>query len=398
MRIYVIEASGKGGFIHYSYHLCRALQRAGADVTLVTSVHYELDNLPHDFQVEKMQYLSDLCQNQDENPAWHALRWVRHRVRDILEWLRLVRYLRREKPDYIVFGEIRSGLEFYFLKLLKSSGLKLAGIVHDVQRYDTFGESDVILETSRSHLRHDNRVYKTFDTLFVHDRTNRELFLSLYDVPAERVIVIPQGTNEIMLEIQPSHTPEQLAYELNIALDRQIVLFFGTVTKYKGIEDLLQAFPAVTEATNALLVVAGAPAKDIDPDALQALAAELGITNDVVWYLEYVPNAQVTALMALSDVVVFPYRAITQSAVIQIAYACGRPVIASRIGGLIDVVEEGKSGFLVEPHNPNALADTIIRLLDDSDLAAQMSRQAITLAQTRYAWSHVAEKVLAALS
>jgi glycosyltransferase involved in cell wall biosynthesis len=113
-----------------------------------------------------------------------------------------------------------------------------------------------------------------------------------------------------------------------IAPGQRVVLFFGTITKYKGLEDLIRAFPAVHEATGARLVVAGFPAKDVDANALKALAAELGIAEHVAWFLDYVPIEWVATLMAISAVVVLPYRAITQSAVLHIAYACGRPVVA----------------------------------------------------------------------
>ncbi len=156
---------------------------------------------------------------------------------------------------------------------------------------------------------------------------------------------------------------------------------------------MIRAFPAVAQATGARLVVAGFPAKDVDADALRSEAAELGIADQVSWFLDYVPNEWVASLVRLSDVVVLPYRAITQSAVLQIAYACGKPVVATCIGGLPDVVEDGQSGLLVPPEDPPALADAITRIVSSRELAEQMGSRAAELAQTRYAWRVVAEKM-----
>jgi len=99
--------------------------------------------------------------------------------------------------------------------------------------------------------------------------------------------------------------------------------------------------------------------------------------------------------MGISDVVVLPYRAITQSAVLQIAYACGKPVVATRVGGLPDVVEEGRSGLLAEACNPPSLAQTIIELLSAPEKIEAMGAYARTLAEQKYSWRTLAEELRA---
>lgn len=397
LRIYVIEPLGQGGLIHYSFHMCRALQREGADVTLVTSTDYELDHLPHEFHLEKRMHLWNARQRSGAGKLERLARRGLRGARYVVEWLRLLRYLQQQKPDVILFGEIRFAFELHFLRWLKSRGFILADVVHDVRTYDTSSKSDAILKEDAAHLARYNEIYNQFDALFVHDRINYDLFLQLYDVPAERVTEIPHGANEIMLEMPPSHTPEQLRQQYEIQQDELVVTFFGTLTKYKGIEDLVRAFGAVHRATGARLVIAGYPAKDIDPAELRAIARADGMEEKIVWYLDYVPNEQVVPLMQISDVVAMPYRAITQSGVLQIAGACGKPVVATRVGGLPDVIEDGKSGLLVEPESPPELADAIIRVLNDAPLRVKMGGRARELAETRYSWRYVASRVLGAL-
>jgi len=196
-----------------------------------------------------------------------------------------------------------------------------------------------------------------------------------------------------MLEVEQALTPDEMRQKLGVEPGRPVVLFFGTITKYKGLEDLLQAFPAVQQQTGAKLIVAGFPAKDVDPEALRALADGLGLTPHTAWFLDYVPNEWVATLMGISDVVVLPYRAITQSAVLQIAYACGKPVVATRVGGLPDVVEEGRSGLLAEAGNPPSLAQTIIELLSAPEKIEAMGAYARTLAEQKYSWRTLAEEL-----
>jgi glycosyltransferase involved in cell wall biosynthesis len=397
VRIYVIEPLGQGGLIHYSYHNCRALQREGADVTLITSTDYELEHFDHEFKVNKFLHLWNARQKSSLTGFAKLLQRGGRGVRYVTEWLRLVNFLRNEKPVFILFGEIRFEFEYRFLKMLKSSGLMLADVVHDVRTYDVSSGSDTIVQEDESHLKAYDRIYNLFDVLFVHDRINRDLFLELYTVPEKRVVEIPHGANEIMLEMKPSHTPEQLRAIHGAAPEQPVVLFFGTLTKYKGIEDLIKAFPAVHQATGARLVIAGYPAKDINADELKATAAAGGVADHISWFLDYVPNEQVVPLMEMADVVAMPYRAITQSGILQIAYACGSPVVATRVGGLPDVIEHEKSGLLVEPENPDDLAKGLIRAINDTALRETMGKRARELAASRYSWRYVASVILKAM-
>ncbi len=393
MRFYMVEASAKGGLIHYAFHLCRAMQRLGVDTTLVTSTDYELRDLKHEFRVVELLKLWDPRGKKAGNPFVRKLRRGWRGVRYVLEWLRLVRYLQREKPDVVLFGEMRFGFEVYFLRMLRRSGFLLADIVHDVQPYDTSRAADRIVAT-REQLAAFQRIYEQFDALFVHDQSNYAQFLELYRIDPARVHRIFLPTSELMLEVKQALTPDEMRQQFGVEPDRPVVLFFGTITKYKGLEDLLRAFPAVQQQTGAKLIVAGFPAKDVDPEALRALADDLGIAPHTAWYLDYVPNEWVATLMDISDVVVLPYRAITQSAVLQIAYACGKPVVATRVGGLPDVVEEGRSGLLAEAGDPQSLAQAIIALLSSPQKEA-MGAYARTLAEHKYSWRKLADELRA---
>ena len=79
----------------------------------------------------------------------------------------------------------------------------------------------------------------------------------------------------------------------------------------------------------------------------------------------------------------------------QVAYAFGKPVIATRVGGLPDVVEEGRSGLLVSPQSPPELAAAIEKIIGNPDLAARMGAYARHLSETRYSWQPIAAKIMA---
>ena len=180
-----------------------------------------------------------------------------------------------------------------------------------------------------------------------------------------------------------------------IAADAPVVVFFGTLLPSKGIEDLLEAFATVhARRPDAHLLIAGHPSRHMEDGQLEALAARLGIAEAVTVDAGYVPNEELGALMGLARVVVFPYRNATASGALQVAYAYGRPVIATRVGGLPEVVEEGESGLVVGPRRPDELAEAILAFVADPEAAERMGAHALHLSRTRFAWTTSAATIL----
>jgi D-inositol-3-phosphate glycosyltransferase len=392
MKVYAIEFSGKGAMIHYNYHLLRSLQRYGNDCTLITSDTYEMRDLPHNFRVLEILRLWDPHQSYTRFELWRRIRRLFRGLRFIGNWFHLIRFLQSEKPDILLIGIIRFGFEYYFLRMLKAFGFPLAAVIHDVHTFDHRPGKPLLRET-KAHINHYNKIYSLFDALFVHDRINYNEFLTLYKVPTDCVHEIPLPASDVILELEPDRTVDELRQELKIAPGQPVVMFFGTLAKYKGVEQLIKAFPIIHQASNARLVIAGFPAKDVNPDELKALAAELGVADHISWSLQYYPNERIAPLLELANVLIYPYRAITQSGALKLAYMCGKPVVATSVGGLPDVVEEGGTGFVVPPDDPVSLAKATIQIVCDPKLAQQMGQRAKYLSEVRYSWNVVTKKM-----
>jgi len=398
MRIVMVEASPKGGLIHYSYQLCRALADAGADVTLVTSQHYELADIPHNFTVANILNLWDPRASQPSNALLRKAQRAGRGLQYVAEWFHLLRYLDQERPDVLLFSEVRFAFEYHFLQRAVKLAGHSAAIVHDVEMFDVNPTSGDVVRSDADHMARYADIYNLFDDLFVHDQNNTERFIELYDVPAHRVHSIRHGTQELMLELATDRPAEEIRATFDIATDRPTVVFFGALTKYKGLRDLIQAFPQVNQESNAQLVIAGFPTKDMDINALKELAKDLNIDHAITWYLDYVPNDLVIPLIEQSNVTVLPYRAITQSGVLQLAFAAGTPVVVTRVGGLPEVVHDGETGFVVNPMDPNDLARGILDVVRQPNIANRMGERAKQLSQTVYSWDTVAETVLSAVT
>ena len=402
MRLFVVEPLAAGGMIHYAYQLCAALAEAGADVTLVTAGNYELDGWPHNFTVEKRLRWWTLHDAASSRPprsrlarAWRKIRWSARRVgrgaRLLWEWLRLTRYLLRERPDVVQFGKINFPFEAFFLAWLRWRGLYLAQICHEFELRER-GSAPVVYLVNRLY----TAVYAQFSLIFLHGAYNRRRFLQLFPQAAGKTAVIPHGNERIFLEQHGGAAArERLRQQYQLADGEPVVLFFGNLTPSKGLPDLLHAFARLRHRTPARLVVAGYPTKYIDLPALQATAVALGIAGSVIFDARYLPVAEVGPLLELATVAVYPYLSSTQSGSLQVAYSFGRPVVATAVGGLPEVVEDGRSGFLVPPGDPEALAEALFKITSNPALAQEMGAYARHLSQTRFAWGPIGAQILA---
>jgi glycosyltransferase involved in cell wall biosynthesis len=150
---------------------------------------------------------------------------------------------------------------------------------------------------------------------------------------------------------------EEARKKLNISNDQKVVLFFGIIRKYKGLELLLQAFAIEkVKKLNLKLLIAGEFYDDSQPylDFIESHQ----LKNNIVLSNAYIPFEEVKNYFCASNLVVQPYLTATQSGVTQIAYHFNKPMIVTNVGGLPEMVENGVSGYVVNT-NPIEIADSI---------------------------------------
>ena len=160
---------------------------------------------------------------------------------------------------------------------------------------------------------------------------------------------------------------------------------------------MLEAFKEIEEhVEDALLLIAG---NVFDGDRIvyqhySALLAQYAEKDGVRCVTEYISMDQVGYFFAAADLVVLPYIKTSQSGVLLSAFAAGRPVIVTDAGGLSEVVNDGRIGFVVPPKDSKALAEATIKILNNPDLLEQMGREAKMVAESEYCWKRVALKTM----
>ena len=184
---------------------------------------------------------------------------------------------------------------------------------------------------------------------------------------------------------------------LGLPEDKTLLLFFGFIRDYKGLDLLMKAYAKVLSdqgprTKDLLLVVAGEFYNN--GEQYTALEQELGLKGKIVWHTDFIPDERVRLYFSAADLIVQPYKSATQSGVTQIAYHFERPMLVTNVGGLAEIVPDGKVGYVC-PVDETAVANAIGRF-------AQMSteeRDALFLPNIRkekekYAWSRMTKVIL----
>jgi glycosyltransferase involved in cell wall biosynthesis len=152
--------------------------------------------------------------------------------------------------------------------------------------------------------------------------------------------------------------------ELGFQEDDDILLFFGYVRKYKGLNVLLAAMPEIIKKNpKAKLLIVGEFYDS--PDKYYEQINNLGIKDNVKVVQRFVPNEEVGKYYSIADVVILPYLSATQSGVLNIAYGFGKPVIVTDVGGLAEDVIDGKTGYIINPQDENAVIMAVDRFFED---------------------------------
>lgn len=172
-----------------------------------------------------------------------------------------------------------------------------------------------------------------------------------------------------------------------LGLSGKVLLFFGFVREYKGLKYLLSAMPSILAEVPVTLLVVGEFWND--REAYLRMIEALGIGGQVRMIDRYVPNEEVGLYFAASDLVVQPYVSATGSGVVQMAFGFNKPLVATAVGSLSEIVEDGETGFLVPPKEAAAISDAVIRFFAEN--RAGQFQENIKQRQYRFSWNHLAD-------
>jgi glycosyltransferase involved in cell wall biosynthesis len=235
------------------------------------------------------------------------------------------------------------------------------------------------------------REYRHGGTLLVHHASVGRRLTDEFDVDPGRIVVVPLQIPPPEIR-RPEHPPARRE-------GTKTVLFFGAFRRNKGIDVLLEAIRRLRGESDARFVFAGRGFPDVEQQVAEAAARDPRIDAEI----GYATAARKSELHATADLMVLPYTSFaSQSAVLQDAYAHRLPVVVSDVGALGETIREDRTGWVVEPGDPERLAATILAALRDEDALARAAAAANVIALDRTPvrigrrWREVYEQVIAA--
>ena len=198
-------------------------------------------------------------------------------------------------------------------------------------------------------------------------------------LPLDRIYVLPHGEYSYFKKIDRG--PVQSSKN-----GHKHVLFFGRWEHYKGMDVLVDAEPLITERVpQARIVLAGEGNLQLSQLQPRMVHPDKFIVKNYT-----IPDEEVPDLFRDADVVVLPYREATQSGPLHIAGCFSRPTVASRVGAMPEVIEEGETGLMVSPGDPQELAEAVCRLLTHPEEAERMGEKAKARMTDRASMENVA--------
>ena len=228
------------------------------------------------------------------------------------------------------------------------------------------------------------------DAICVSCTEEERQFLRLYGQPAGRVEIVAPGVEHAFFAPGDRNGARNA---LDLPLDCPVLLFVGRIQPLKGPDVAVRALAELHRPDAQLLIVGGAsgPEGGEEMQLVQSLITELGVEGQVR-FIEPQPHHILSTYYRAADVVLVPSRSESFGLVALEASACGIPVVASGVGGLLTLVDHGSTGFLVPERDPGLYARYIIDILDHPDRAAQMGQRGAIRAR-QYTWGFAAARL-----
>ncbi len=357
----------RGGLAVYNERLAQQFRQEGWDVTVYT------------FSLQYPGFLFPGVSQYDDRPAPDGLDiFVKINSINPLNWLKVGREIARRSPDVVLFR--------FWIPLMAPCFGTIARLVR-----------------RNGH----TRVVAITDNIVPHEKRPGDRILTRYFLSSiHGAVTMSQKVREDLRAVRPSlpsrYQPHPLYDNFGDPVPREEacahtgipseginLLFFGFIREYKGLDWLLEAFADERlRACPVRLIVAGECYGDMRP--YQELTDRYGLGDRVLLHNRFIADQDVRYYFCAADLVVQPYKHATQSGVTQICYHFCRPMLVTRVGGLAEMIPDGKVGYAVEPQVP-AIADALVdfclhRHRNDFDAGILEEKR-------KYRWSGMTEAI-----
>jgi len=371
MKIVIVGSAHpyRGGLASFNERLASEFVAEGHDVEIVT------------FTLQYPSFLFPGKTQFTDSPKPQNLNIVR-RISSInpFNWMKVGREIRDKNADMVIFC--------YWMSFMAPSFGKIARIIH------RNGKTKCIALVHNMIPHEQNILDKILPPYFV---KSMDGFIALSKSVADDINHFDKHNKPKTFSPHPIYDHYGIRLDRNEALQQlgldqncRYVLFFGLVRAYKGLDLLLQAFADNRiKESNIKLIVAGEFYQD--ESIYRKQISDLGIEDKIIIHNEFIPDDKVNLYFSAADIIAQTYKSATQSGVTQIAFHFEKPMLVTNVGGLGEIVINGKSGYVVEP-KADGIADALSDFFD-KERSTEFA-QAVRTEKGKYAWSIMTEKIV----
>jgi len=357
----------RGGLSNYNERLAEALQNQGHEVEIFT------------FTVQYPNFLFPGKSQYNEDPAPKNLKITRClNSTNPLNWIKVGKMIKDVNADLLI-------VKFWLPFMGPAFGKVLRGVKQNKK----------------------TKVVCIVDNMIPHEkRIGDKMFSKYFIKPVDAFIAMTQSvlddiklfdkTKPKLLSPHPlydnfgAQMPKQEALKkIGITKNVNTILFFGVIRDYKGLDLLLKAYADERfRNDNYQLLIAGE--YYADKPLYVKMIEDLKIGNNTHQFDRFIPDSEVGYFFNAADLVVQPYKAATQSGVTQIAYHFNKPMVVTDVGGLSEMVPNGKAGYVVNPQ-PNEIADAIFKYFEKTD--RNQMQASIINEKKKYSWDILTKNI-----
>jgi len=358
----------RGGLSAFNQRLAREFQHQGNEVEIIT------------FTLQYPSFLFPGKTQYSDESAPKELK-IEQKINSVnpLNWIKVGREIRKKNPDLVIFAYWMSFFAPCFgtiARFARQPKTRFVALIHNMIPHEPTILDKIFpryfVNAMDSFTAMANAVVEDINKF---DKKNKPKFVyphPIYDDYGEQV------------------SKEDSAEKLNLSPTEKYLLFFGFVRRYKGLDLLLDAMADERiRAMKIRLIVAGEFYED--KSFYDKKIAELNLQETVEFRSDFIPDDEVKYYFGIADMIVQPYRSATQSGVSQIAYHFDKPMLVTDVGGLAEIVPNGKVGYVVGT-NPTEIADGIVDFYENNRSEKFIAN--VKEEKKKYLWSGMTEVIL----
>ena len=372
ISVAVIEpVGGHGGMNFYDFSLCQGIVKAGAGATLFTC-DKTVVNGNEGFPVKRpyrgiygksQAWVRGLRFLSGSLRALPAARWSGHRV------------------AHFHFFHV-GPLELFNVLLARCLGMRVVITAHDVEAFKEGLSVPLFVRW----------VYRAAHRVIAHSQVAKRELVQELGIAEDKIDVIFHGN--YVASVSPDITRDMARAHFGIAPDKRVLVFFGQIKDVKGLDVLLQGFALAREKDKSLHLLIGGRVWKTDFSKYAQIIDRHALAPHCSLHIRYIPDDEVPYFYRCADLVVLPHLRIYQSGVVLLAMSYGSPVLVSDIAGMLEAINDERTGFVFRSRDPAHLAQRIGEIFSAPGHATDVAQAGLRMVTVRNDWSLLAEQSL----